>query len=53
MFFLVVVVTGNHYWLDGIVGLALLGIAMLVFPLSRSVSTRRGARQSEELSEAP
>lgn len=28
---IVVVVTGNHYWLDGIVGLALLAIAMLVF----------------------
>jgi len=28
---LVVVVTGNHYWLDGIVGLALLAISMLVF----------------------
>ena len=27
----VVVVTGNHYWLDGIVGLALLAISMLVF----------------------
>jgi hypothetical protein len=53
MLFLVVVVTGNHYWLDGIVGLALLGIAMLVFPLSRSVSTTRGKMQSEEVSEAP
>jgi hypothetical protein len=28
---IVVVVTGNHYWLDGIVGLALLAISMLVF----------------------
>ncbi len=28
---LVVVVTGNHYWLDGIVGLALLAVSMLVF----------------------
>ncbi|WP_332662230.1 phosphatase PAP2 family protein [Aeromicrobium sp.] len=27
---LVVVVTGNHYWLDGIVGLAFLAISMLV-----------------------
>ena len=27
----VVVVTGNHYWLDGIVGLALLVVSMLVF----------------------
>ena len=23
--------TGNHYWLDGIVGLALLAVSMLVF----------------------
>jgi hypothetical protein len=28
---LVVVVTGNHYWLGGIVGLALLAITILVF----------------------
>ena len=28
---LVVVVTGNHYWLDGIVGLALLAISIVVF----------------------
>ncbi len=28
---LVVVVTGNHYWLDGIVGLALLAVSMVVF----------------------
>lgn len=33
---LVVVVTGNHYWLDGIVGLALLAISMLVFRRSRA-----------------
>jgi hypothetical protein len=40
---MVVVVTGNHYWLDGIVGLALLVVAMLVFPLSR---TARAVRES-------
>ena len=28
---IVVVVTGNHYWLDGIVGLVLLAISMVVF----------------------
>jgi membrane-associated phospholipid phosphatase len=33
---IVVVVTGNHYWLDGIVGLALLAISMLVFRLPRA-----------------
>jgi membrane-associated phospholipid phosphatase len=33
----IVVVTGNHYWLDGIVGLALLGISMLVFRPPRAM----------------
>jgi hypothetical protein len=33
----VVVVTGNHYWLDGIVGLALLAISMLVFRPPRAM----------------
>jgi hypothetical protein len=28
---LTVVVTGNHYWLDGIVGVALLGIGLVLF----------------------
>jgi hypothetical protein len=28
---LTVVLTGNHYWLDGIVGVALLGIALVLF----------------------
>ena len=26
----VVVITGNHYWLDGIVGIAILGVALLI-----------------------
>jgi membrane-associated phospholipid phosphatase len=34
----VVVVTGNHYWLDGIVGLALLAISMLFFRPPRSAA---------------
>ena len=35
----VVVVTGNHYWLDGLVGLLLLGTAMLVLrPPRRGVA---------------
>ena len=40
---LVVVVTGNHYWLDGIVGLGLLGVSMLVFrpPRADGASTYR------------
>jgi hypothetical protein len=29
---LVVVVTGNHYWVDGIVAAALLGMVLLVCP---------------------
>ena len=29
---LVVVVTGNHYWVDGIVAAALLGVVLLVCP---------------------
>ncbi len=49
---LVVVVTGNHYWLDGIVGLGLLAISMLVFrppraagnPAQPAVATRDSLR---------
>jgi membrane-associated phospholipid phosphatase len=37
---LVVVVTGNHYWLDGIVGLALLAISMLVLRPPRAAGVR-------------
>ena len=37
----VVVVTGNHYWLDGIVGLALLAISMLVFRPPRTSGAPR------------
>lgn len=37
---IVVVVTGNHYWLDGIVGLALLAIAILVLRPPRTVAAK-------------
>lgn len=40
MILLVVVVTGNHYWLDGIVGVMLLAIALLVFRPPRSADVR-------------
>ena len=36
----VVVVTGNHYWLDGIVGIAVIGIAILVERVGRDAITR-------------
>lgn len=36
---IVVVVTANHYWLDGIVGLVLLGISLLVFRPPRAADT--------------
>jgi hypothetical protein len=29
---LIVVSTANHYWLDGIVGSALLGVALMIIP---------------------
>jgi hypothetical protein len=32
---LVVVVTANHYWLDGVVALMLLGVATIVLPPPR------------------
>lgn len=37
----VVVVTGNHYWLDGIVGVAVAGLALLFDLQVRSFVTRR------------
>ena len=46
---LVVVVTGNHYWLDGLVGLALLGLSMVVFPPRTAVtSTLRRSQGAAE-----
>jgi hypothetical protein len=38
---LVVVVTGNHYWLDGIVGVAVLALAFLVERGARAALVRR------------
>ena len=46
----VVVVTGNHYWLDGIVGLALLAVSMLVF---RPPQTSGSAAQPAVTGELP
>jgi PAP2 superfamily len=49
---LVVVGTANHYWLDGIVGSALLGVALLVIPgpdpvgAARSAGRRTAARRA-------
>jgi len=40
---LVVVVTGNHYWLDGVVALVLLGAAILVMRPPVVVRTRAGS----------
>ena len=42
---LVVVVTGNHYWLDGLVGMVLVSLALWV--------TRRSARTQAVTSEPP
>ncbi len=39
---LTVVVTGNHYWLDGVVGVALLGIGLVLF--RRDAPWSAGAR---------
>lgn len=36
----VVVVTGNHYWLDGIVGIAILGVALLMCASRAPVASR-------------
>jgi hypothetical protein len=37
----VVVVTGNHYWLDGVVGIGVVAIAVAVERWARGVITRR------------
>jgi hypothetical protein len=50
---LAVVVTANHYWLDGIAAVLLLGLALVVQRLSRvlyrRLRARRQARQPEDL----
>ena len=38
---IVVVVTGNHFWLDGIVGVMIVGLAVLFEQRARSLLTRR------------
>jgi hypothetical protein len=38
---IVVVVTGNHYWLDGVVGAAVAGLALVVDQRVRAAVTRR------------
>jgi hypothetical protein len=42
--FLVVVVTGNHFWLDGIVGLACLGAALALVPGRTSLRLNQRSR---------
>jgi len=37
----VVVATGNHYWLDGVVGVAVVAVAVVVERWARGVITRR------------
>ena len=42
----IVVATGNHYWLDGVVGIAVVAVAVVVERWARGVITRRlAARQ--------
>jgi hypothetical protein len=46
---IVVVVTGNHYWLDGFVGVAVIGIAIVVESLGRRLIERwMSARHGSE-----
>jgi hypothetical protein len=44
--FAVVVITANHYWLDGLVAIALAVPLLLIFDNSASARTRNGARSS-------
>ncbi|MGW6195130.1 phosphatase PAP2 family protein [Kribbella sp. NPDC055110] len=46
--FTVVVVTANHYWLDGLVAIALAVPLLLIFDSSSSARTRNGARSRTE-----
>lgn len=45
----VVVVTGNHYWLDGIVATALLGVILVALPWPRLLARRVGAAEPPRL----
>jgi hypothetical protein len=47
---IVVVVTGNHYWLDGFVGVAVIGIAIVVESLGRELIIRLQHRPPAEAS---
>ncbi|WP_202872534.1 phosphatase PAP2 family protein [Kribbella soli] len=46
--FTVVVVTANHYWLDGLVAIALAVPLLLIFDSSSPARTRNGARSRTE-----
>ena len=50
---LAVVVTANHYWLDGIAAALLLGLALVVQRASRPLSRRLGLRRRAGQPEAP
>ncbi|MEV4261603.1 phosphatase PAP2 family protein [Kribbella sp. NPDC049584] len=50
--FTVVVVTANHYWLDGLVAIALAVPLLLIFDSSSSARTRKGSRSSTSLAAA-
>ncbi|WP_233714644.1 phosphatase PAP2 family protein [Kribbella jiaozuonensis] len=50
--FTVVVVTANHYWLDGLVAIALAVPLLLIFDSSSPARTRNGSRSSTSLAAA-
>lgn len=51
---LAVVVTANHFWLDGIAAAAILGLVLLVqAPVSRAVSARKSVRSARTGSVRP
>ena len=50
---LVVSATGNHWWLDGIVAIGLLGIALLIDTAARRFSTSRRRLRSADIEPAP
>ncbi|TDW23712.1 phosphatase PAP2 family protein [Kribbella kalugense] len=50
--FTVVVVTANHYWLDGLVAIALAVPLLVIFDSSASARTRNGSRSSTTLAAA-
>jgi PAP2 superfamily len=50
---IVVVVTGNHYWLDGVVALFVLVLAVFFERWARAVISRRASRPDREDARAP